>query len=117
MTKSDWLNDENRRSLRGLFQVFERFRELEGEMPIQQILVLTYVALNEGKTQRELQDALNMPSSTTSRNIAALSEVHRLGKPGLGLVTWVDHPTDRRSKLLQLTPKGRAFASKVVAAL
>jgi DNA-binding MarR family transcriptional regulator len=83
-------------------------------MPVQQQLVLCHVALNEGTTQRDLCQALDMAVSTASRNIASLSEVHRLGKPGLGLVTWIEDVQDRRSKLLMLTPKGRAFVGRLI---
>ena len=55
-----------------------------------------------------------MASSTSSRNIAALSNVQRLGKPGLGLIDWVDSPKDRRVKLLYLTPKGHKFVADVL---
>jgi DNA-binding MarR family transcriptional regulator len=58
-----------------------------------------------------------MATSTSSRNIAALSPIHRLGKPGLGLVTWVDSPTDRRVKLLKLTEKGRDFSEQILGLL
>lgn len=111
------LSDEDRRVMRRLNSTLGLFRVQDAEMPLQQMIVFCWVALNEGKTQRELCDALKMATSTSSRNIAALSPVHRLGKPGLGLVTWVDSPTDRRAKLLMLTDKGRAFAEQVSASL
>ncbi len=108
-----WSNDTERRTLRGLFQVISLLRERDKEMPAQQMLVLLYIALNEGTTQRDLCRDLDMPVSTSSRNVAALSTVHRLGKEGLGLVTWAEDPQDRRAKLLALTLKGRAFMRKV----
>ena len=86
-------------------------------MPVQQQLVLCHIALNEGTTQRDLCQALDMAVSTASRNIAALSEVHRLGKSGLGLVTWTEDVLDRRSKLLMLAPKGRSFMRRILATL
>ena len=111
------LDEQTRLLTRNLMKVLEGFREQDGEMPVQQMLVLLWIASNEGKTQRELIAALSMAPSTSSRNIAALSEVHRLGKPGLGLVTWSDHPTDRRIKLLMLTPKGKAFITRLLSDL
>lgn len=83
-------------------------------MPVQQMLVLTYIALHEGCTQRDLSKELEMPSSSSSRNIAALSSVHRLGKEGLGLVSWTDDPRDRRAKLLHLTEKGRTLMLRLI---
>ena len=110
-------NDLERRTLRGLFQVIGLLREQAVDMPAQQMLVLIYVGLHEGCAQKELVRDLALPNSTASRNVAALSEVHRLGKPGLGLVTWVEDPEDRRSNHLYLTVKGRHFLRKVLDAL
>lgn len=115
MTDKTWIkSDEERRTFRRLNSILHLFRGQDGEMPIQQILTFCWVALNEGGVQRDLCSALDMPHSTASRNIAALSTVHRLGKPGLGLITWVESPDDRRAKLLMLTEKGRAFARQVL---
>lgn len=99
--------------LRTLTSVLSRFRSEDAEMPIQQMVVLLWVASNEGKTQRELRASLDMASSTSSRNLAALSKVHRLGKEGLGLIDFIDDPLDRRAKQLWLTPKGRAFINEI----
>ena len=112
-----WSSDDERRTLRGVFHVVGLLYDQHKEMPAQQMQVLFYVALNEGNTQRELCRDLGMPVSTASRNVAALSHVHRLGKEGLGLVTWVDDPEDRRAKLLTLTSKGQALMRKVLQTL
>ena len=81
------------------------------------LLVFCWIALNEGGLQRDMCDALAIPVSTASRNVAALSEVHRLGKPGLGLVTWTESKQDRRAKLLGLTSTGKMFARSLLSAV
>lgn len=100
-------------ALRGLFRSVERFREVDNDMPVAQMSVLMYVALHPEATQREIIRDLDMASSTVSRSVASLSEVHRLGKPGLGLLTWFDDPTDRRTKRLMLTRKGETFMTRL----
>ena len=106
------LTDDERRMMRRLISAMSRLREQDLTMPVQQILVLLWVAANEGRPQRDLIAAFkDIPESTVSRNVAALSEVHRLGKPGLGLVSWLPHPTDRRVNLLHLTAKGRQLCT------
>jgi DNA-binding MarR family transcriptional regulator len=118
MTKNDWLtDDEDRRALRRLNSVLLQFKMQDAEMPIQQMLVLMWVAMNEGGVQRDLCAALDMPNSTASRNLAALSPIHRLGKPGLGLLTWEESLEDRRAKLLKLTPQGRTFMRQLLTQL
>lgn len=116
MTK-DWIDADGKRVLRGLHTLFKALKEMDADMPVQQMVILTTIALNEGKTQAELLATLDIPNSTMSRNIAALSSLDRLNKPGLGLIMWVDHPTDRRAKHLWLTPKGRNFLSQYLASV
>ena len=115
MSRAVWeMNDEDRRAMRRLSSLVGLFRKQDAEMPVQQMAVFCWIVTNEGRVQRDLCAALDMPNSSASRNIAALSLVHRLGKPGLGLITWVDNPEDRRAKLLMLTEKGRTFARQVL---
>lgn len=114
MKTKEWTDDAGRHLMRAMFNLFGKLRELDAEMPVQQMLVLQYIALHEGCTQRDMARDLDMPSSSSSRNIAALSTVHRLGKEGLGLVTWVDDPLDRRAKLLLLTEKGRTVMRRLI---
>ena len=73
--------------------------------------------MNEGRTQRDLRAAMSLPSSTSSRNVAALAVIDRLGKPGLSLITWEDSLEDRRAKLLRLTPKGRSLVNRLLSDL
>ncbi|WP_294608287.1 MarR family winged helix-turn-helix transcriptional regulator [uncultured Roseovarius sp.] len=92
------------------FHLIAKIRQAQIEVTA----VLAWVALNEGKTQKQLRDSLGMASSTSSRNLAALSKVHRLGKPGLELIEWHESLEDRRQKLLYLSPKGRKFVADVL---
>lgn len=110
-------NDDDRKSFRLLLKITETFREVDKDILLSSASVFLWVALHEGSTQREMRDDLGLASSTSSRNLAALSKVHRLGKPGLGLVEWVESPEDRRAKLLFLTTKGKALVGQLLAAL
>lgn len=114
MDNPTFKSDTERRTFRTVFNILARFRDIDGDMPVQQMVVLAWVGLNEGKTQRDLRAALDMASSTSSRNLAALSKVHRLGKAGLGLIDWIENPEDRRAKLIYLTPKGKVFINSLV---
>ncbi|TMV08681.1 winged helix-turn-helix transcriptional regulator [Ruegeria sediminis] len=114
MPTQTFSNDSDRRSFRSIFAVCSKLRDIDENMPLQQALVFLWAALNEGKTQVDLRRDLDMLSSTASRNLAALSKVHRLGKPGLNLIEWVENPEDRRAKLIYLTVKGRQLASKLL---
>ena len=87
------------------------------DMPIQQALTLLHVGLQPGITHAELVKAIGMEQSSVSRNTAALSKWHRLGKPGLDLIEQFEDPRERRRKIVYLTPKGRARISKALVAL
>lgn len=106
---------EKRIALARLADAVDMLRSAQHEMPVQQIAVLLWVAENEGDTQVQMREDLHMASSTASRNIAALSDYHRLGKPGLGFVDIRECLEDRRAKRLWLTEKGKVFISALVA--
>ncbi|WP_422049748.1 MarR family winged helix-turn-helix transcriptional regulator [Shimia sp.] len=114
MNTTTFASDDKRRDFRSTYNLFQLMRDTEKDMPMSMAAVFAWVALNEGSTQVELRNALDMPSATSSRILAALSKVHRLGKPGHDLIEWVENPEDRRAKLLYLTTKGRALANKMV---
>ncbi len=111
---SGWADDTQRRTLHRILQMVGLLRDRDKEMPAQQMQVLFFIALHDVSTQRDMFRDLAMPVSTASRNIAALSQVHRLGKHGVGLVSLVENAQDRRSKLLALTPKDRTCMRKII---
>ncbi|WP_170343088.1 MarR family winged helix-turn-helix transcriptional regulator [Ruegeria arenilitoris] len=117
MSTSVFATEDQRQTFRAVLTLFNVLRDVEKDMPMSMAAIFAWVALNEGGTQVELRQALGMPSSTASRNLAALSKVHRLGKPGHDLIEWVENPEDRRAKLLYLTPKGKALVNELLGAV
>lgn len=102
-------------SLRKMFRLVEAFRTLDSEMPVQQCATFLYVALNDKNdiSIQAVSKATGQGSSSTSRNIAALSKVIKVGKPGLDLIETRENPYDRRYKTVHLTEKGRRFAESL----
>jgi len=107
-------NKDARLAARRLLGCIEILRKADPDMPIVSAAVLLSIAVNEGTTQRDIATSLQIPTSTTSRTIAVLSNVKRIGKQGLELVSWYDDPNDRRTKRLLLSPKGRSLIKKLV---
>jgi DNA-binding MarR family transcriptional regulator len=103
------------KSLRTLATAVEAFRALDAEMQSQQIVTFLMVAAagNDHISMRQLADHLGIASSSVSRNVAALSEHHRLGHPGHNLVEAYEDPADRRNKRVRLTAKGRTLAARL----
>jgi DNA-binding MarR family transcriptional regulator len=110
-------SEENRKQDRSVFRLLIVLRDLDADMTMNQAVCFLWVLLNEGHTQVELRQELDMASSTASRSLTALSKVNRLGKPGLGLIEWVENPEDRRAKLLFLSDRGRNVVTKMRTAL
>ncbi|CAB4139643.1 MarR Transcriptional regulators [uncultured Caudovirales phage] len=105
------------KALPTLIAALEELRALDEVMPIQQAHALLVIAKRPGLTMQELSDETGLAQSSCSRNVAALSEWHRYGKPGLDLVASEDDPRERRRKVMWLTPKGRTVVGKLMAHL
>lgn len=114
MTTQTTLSKDERQILLKALSLLEKFRTLDSEMQMPQAVTLLTVALNEGISLTELTEKTSQATSSASRNVAALSNVHRAGKPGHGLVLNREDPVERRRKQHVLTPKGRRFLEEVV---
>lgn len=100
----------DRYALVQLFKAIEEFRGVDPEMPSQSAALFLYSAIYPGCTMTDLQTNLGMSQASCSRNVSALSEWHRLEKPGLGLIVATPDPMERRRKIVRLTEKGEQLA-------
>jgi len=96
-----------------LRRAVDLLRTLEREFPGQLMSVLFYVAAHDGCTTLEARDAVGLADSSISRCTDWLSDYHRLGKPGMGLIVKTIDPVDRRIRRLTLTTKGRFFMNQI----
>ena len=96
-----------------IIMLFNEFRKLDADMTIHQAVCFMYVVKYNGITMKELADRIGIAQSSTSRNVAALSKWHRLGKEGLDLVEAIEDPAERRKKRVSLTPKGKLMAEQL----
>lgn len=107
----------DRYALVQLFKAIEEFRGVDPEMPAQGIALFLYSAIYPGCTMTDLQKNLGMTQSSCSRNVSALSEWHRLEKPGHGLLVATPDPMERRRKTVRLTEKGEQLAVSLTEAV
>ncbi|OEC39914.1 MarR family transcriptional regulator [Pseudomonas sp. 1D4] len=107
----------DRYTLVQLFKAIEEFRAVDPEMPSQSAALFLYSAIYPGCTMTDLQKSLGMTQASCSRNVSALSEWHRLEKPGLGLIVASPDPMERRRKIVQLTEKGQQLAVSLTEAV
>lgn len=88
-------------------------RTISPDMPMQQAEVLIAIANKPGLTMTGLATLTGLSQSSISRNIAAMSKFHRLGKPGLDLVEAVTDPRETRRRLVYLTAKGKMYVTQL----
>ena len=100
--------------LRRLAAIVGAFRAANAELPMQQAALLFAIAMRPGLTATEAGEAVGLSQSSTSRNMLALSPVHRNGVPGLGLVEQRPDRDDGRKVCLYLTREGTAFVSNLL---
>ncbi|MBX5230302.1 winged helix-turn-helix transcriptional regulator [Rhizobium sp. NLR9b] len=105
--------DDPRPILIKLFRFVEKLRELFPDVPMQTISIFLIIAMKPGISQRELLKLMGTSQAGVSRNVMALGDVNRHGKPGLGLIAQVRDPFDSRQAGLRLTPAGVALANRV----
>lgn len=105
------------KEINGLMKAIDVIRTDSDDMPAQQIQTFLAVALRPGLTMEDLSREVGISQSSCSRNVAALSKWHRLGKPGADYIEANEDPRERRRKVMHLTPKGRTVARKAIEAL
>lgn len=95
-------------------KILEEFRKIDPEMPMHMAAMFLIVANEEGITMKTLRERLGISQASCSRNVAALSNAHRLNKPGHDLLMATEDPVERRRKIVMLTPKGKRVAAALL---
>ena len=88
--------------------LFARLMPL-GLHPSHFIVINHLVRLGDGRTPLQIASALQVTKATMTHTLSVLS--------GHGFVTVTPHPSDGRSKLVRLTPEGRAFREDAISQL
>jgi DNA-binding MarR family transcriptional regulator len=111
MTKEQ--QNQTAKAARKVASIIEEFRKLNAEMQAQQMAIFLAVVAKPECTVTDLANITGHSTGTVSRNVAALSKIHRKGMPGLDIIQAKEDVLDRRNKRITLTPKGQ----RVMAAL
>jgi DNA-binding MarR family transcriptional regulator len=107
------LKDLTDKDMWKLCRIHELFREKDVEVPGQLVSVFCYIASHNPCHMQAIEEALGLSSNSTSRNTDWLSSHHRLGKPGMKLITKKPDPTHLRRKVLTLTDKGHEMVATI----
>ena len=97
----------------GILNAFELLRLMDREIPGQLVSAFLYIASHNPCHKQALEEDLGFETSSGSRTTSWLSDYHRLGKPGLGLIKKYKDPTNWRRVLLKLTPKGETLIKQM----
>lgn len=96
-----------------LCQVHELFRQKDTEVPGQLVSVFCYIASHNPCNLQAIEKGLGLSPNSTSRNTDWLSSHHRLGKPGMKLITKKVDPFNGRRRIVELTPAGYEMVDQI----
>jgi DNA-binding MarR family transcriptional regulator len=111
---TDSMDDVNKRTIRRLMHIMERFRQVRSTMPVHLVEALLRVALDEGKSVKFYAERAAVSTSVMSRHLLDLGSEFRNGDAGLGLIDKRVSPHSLREQEVFLTPKGRKEVAQVV---
>ena len=101
------------RAMWGICRIHELFREKDCEVPGQLVSVFCFVASHNPCHMQAIEQGLGLSSNSVSRNTDWLSDYHRLGKPGMGLIAKEKDPLNYRRRICRLTPKGEDLVRRI----
>ena len=100
-----------------LLSAFELLRLMDREIPGQLVSAFLYIASHNPCHKVAMEEDLGFKPASGSRLSDWLSDYHRLGKPGLGLIKKYPDPYNMRRVILELSPKGEALIRQMKEAL
>lgn len=86
-------------------ELLKELLKIDNEFPLQYAICLSHIAQNQGLSLTHLSEQTNMPLSTVSRIVGALSRKRQKGLP-FNLIRVEINQNERRKKQLYLTKRG-----------
>ena len=110
------LDNVNIGSLSVLVDILEEFRKLDDTIIVPSIQVFLLVCQQEGVSNSDIEETLEMHKARVSRSLQSLCEVFkgRQSNKGLGLLEMRINPEDYRYRKLFLTEKGKSVRNRIV---
>lgn len=96
-----------------VLKAFELLRLMDREVPGQLVSAFLYIASHNPCHKQAMEEDLGLLCASGSRVVDWLSDYHRLGKPGMGLVKKHRDPLNMRRVIIELTPKGESLAKQM----
>jgi DNA-binding MarR family transcriptional regulator len=109
------LHKEDAASIGTLLNVLDAFREIDKDMPLQQVVLFLSAAKEDGMSLQEICQKYDLAQSTASRNLALLAGIDpKRPDRNQPLVRAFENPMNRRTKIIEPTPEGRQLLNKVL---
>lgn len=93
-------------------KLLRELQKIDPEFPLQYAVCLGVISLKEGLSITELAKHTNLPISTVSRIVGALSTSRQKGKP-YGLAVVKKSKQEKRKKEIYLSTKGKLFIQSI----
>jgi DNA-binding MarR family transcriptional regulator len=96
-----------------MLRVMDLLRVLDREVPAQVLSCLFYIASHDGCHKTAMEEDLGLTTASSSRNIDRLTKQHRLGKPGMDLISKEVDPTNKKRLTLHLNQRGHDLVRQI----
>lgn len=104
--------ETERNGIESFLKLLRELQKIDSEFPLQYAICLAEISMDEGLSLTDLSERTEMPLSTVSRIIGALSKFRQRGEP-YGLVDARISMRERRRKELYLTTKGQNVVNAI----
>jgi DNA-binding MarR family transcriptional regulator len=95
----------------------DHFALIAPHMQLSTMMIFLFVAERGPCTQKEVERQFGLSNASASRNIGYWSDPEDGDAVGAGLIERQVDPTDKRRRLLRLTPRGTEFFTRFMLAL
>ena len=103
-------------SLTKLNNIVKSLQSIRGNLELQTVLIISYIAMNEGCSQQEVAKSLGLSAAAISRNMTMLGTGSR-NKGGAGIIRLEVDNWNRRQHLVYLTEAGNKLISSIVSTM
>jgi len=99
--------------MREIIESLRIFRNVNEDATVAGMMLFCCVNRDGFTHVTDLLKRSKLSKGTVSRQLAVLSDIGRGKKEGLDLLKLMEDPTDRRYKIVKLTPKGQEVFDKL----
>lgn len=108
------IDEEEKKLLKNFANVLGEFTARRPNIPVFHIVMLAWLAMDEGKSQKYYSNKWGVPPATVSRIMLDFGKRLRHGEPGMGLIDERISAHSLREHEVYLSDTGKALLRKVI---